>query len=128
MYKVNVQCIIILIDIRGYTWLVCKPLHFWTLFPLVTSFHCLCCRYKSYYDEGGSAEVSSEIPPVTPQAGKQNGLRVLVDLKATDLTPASVTEDFNGIQALVANRDNFPVMISQSFLISPGRETQVVLL
>ncbi len=80
-------------------------------------------RYKSY-DEGEKNDESA-FPPITPQAGKQNGLRVLIDMKATDLRAASVEHNFNGIQAAVSNRDNFPVMITDSFLIGPGRETHV---
>ena len=41
------------------------------------------------------------MPAVTPQAGKQNGLRVVLDMKTEDLGVASVQQEFHGMQVSV---------------------------
>lgn len=63
--------------------------------------------------------------PFSPQAGKHNGLLVVLDMKSHDLKSTSVKQDFLGVQASVTPKNQFPMMNSNSFLISPGQETQV---
>ena len=65
------------------------------------------------------------LPAFTPQAGKQNGLHVVFDMKAKDVTLGSVQQEFLGIQASVTAKNGFPMMTSSSFLIEPGKLTEV---
>ena len=57
----------------------------------------------------------------SPQAGKQNGLKIIMDLNVAQNSIATVPNNFHGVQVSVAPRHEFPVMNMNSFLIAPGR-------
>ncbi|TRY76922.1 hypothetical protein TCAL_10149, partial [Tigriopus californicus] len=84
---------------------------------------------NKYQDLGPGAQIRHQKRYInysfSPQAGKHNGLLVVLDMKSHDLTSTSVMEDFLGIHASVTPKNQFPMMNSNSFLVSPGMETQV---
>ena len=84
-------------------------------------------RYKNYDTSTPFSNPNwrDTMPDVSPQAGKQNGLRVVVDSKSSDVTIASVQQEFFGVQVSVTPMNTFPLMLSNSFLVAPGMETQV---
>ena len=64
---------------------------------------------------------------LTPMKGKQNGLTVVIDLQSESVKPSTLNKDYNGVQATVTPKDEFPFMLADSILISPGQETHVAI-
>ena len=61
-----------------------------------------------------------------PNWGIQNGLTVIMDTRS-EWNPASVRQDFLGVQAAVKGKNQFPIISRDSFLIRPGHETYVAI-
>lgn len=55
----------------------------------------------------------------TPNWGIQNGLTIVVDTMS-DWNPASLQQDFLGVQAAIKGKNQFPIISRDSFLIKPG--------
>jgi hypothetical protein len=62
----------------------------------------------------------------TPNWGIQNGLTVIMDTMS-NWNPASVTQDFLGVQAAIKGKNQFPIISRDSFLIRPGHETYIAI-
>ena len=64
---------------------------------------------------------------LTPMKGKLNGLTVVIDLNSEFLKPSTLNQDYHAVQATVTPKDEFPFILADSILISPGQETHVAI-
>lgn len=62
-----------------------------------------------------------------PQAGKQNGLMVMIDAHSDALSSGSVKDDYTGFLALVGGSKNNPLYPESKVLLKPGHENLVTL-
>ena len=63
----------------------------------------------------------------TPRQGRNNGLVLMVDAHSDKLAPASVSDDYIGLTALISNPKQNPLQSSSRVLIKPGMENFVKL-
>ena len=68
----------------------------------------------------------SDLPTIRPQAGLRNGLRVVLDMKPGQMdVNSSISHDFKGVEVNVGAKHTFPMMSTNTFLVSPGKVTMV---
>ena len=66
------------------------------------------------------------MPIIRPQTGLKNGLSVILDMKPGEKdVPSSISYDFNGVEVNLGAKQTFPMLATNTFLISPGKVTMV---
>ena len=77
-------------------------------------------RFTTYFKETNFNK--SMLPPIRPQAGLKNGLYLVLDMKPGEMDiQSSISYDFKGVEINVGAKHTFPMMATNTFLVSPGK-------